>query len=159
MDAHTRQAATTGLAREMRAFLVAADAFDESVSDALGLNRTDLRCFDLVEQHGCITAGALAVAAHLSTGAVTFVLDRLEQHGFVRRRRDEDDRRRVLVEVLPDARARALEMHQPLVRAMRAESGRFSVAELAIVAAFLSKARRAYEQASTPDGRPGRRRA
>ena len=67
----------------------------------LGLNPTDVRCVDLLDQHGTMTAGALAELAGLSTGAVTFLLDRLERAGFVRRVRDLEDRRRVLVELVP----------------------------------------------------------
>jgi DNA-binding MarR family transcriptional regulator len=38
---------------------------------------------------------------HLTTGAITSVLDRLEKAGWAKRIRDPDDRRRVLVEVAP----------------------------------------------------------
>ena len=38
----------------------------------------------------------------LTTGAVTRVIDRLEQAGYVRRVPDPADRRRVIVEVVPD---------------------------------------------------------
>ena len=89
------------LSRALRAFLSASDAFDEALGRVLGLNPTDVRCVDLLDQYGTMTAGALAGVAGLSTGAVTFLLDRLERAGFVRRVRDLDDRRRVLVELVP----------------------------------------------------------
>ena len=89
------------LGRALRVFLSASDAFDEVLGKVLGLNPTDVRCVDLLDQHGTLTAGALAELAGLSTGAVTFLLDRLERAGFVRRLRDVQDRRRVLVELDP----------------------------------------------------------
>jgi DNA-binding MarR family transcriptional regulator len=46
-----------------------------------------------------MSAGELAEAMHLSSGAITTLVDRLERAGFARRRRDDADRRRVLVEV------------------------------------------------------------
>ena len=54
-----------------------------------------------------MAAGRLAEAAHLSTGAVTAVLDRMEAHGIVTRVRDTEDRRRVMVEITPQAREQA----------------------------------------------------
>ncbi len=45
--------------------------------------------------------GELAVATGLTTGAITGVIDRLEQAGFARRGRDADDRRKVMVKFQP----------------------------------------------------------
>src|SRR5262245_37436021 len=77
------------------------DLFDEAVALYVGMNRTDMRCIDLIERAGRLTAGQLGAAAHLSSGATTAALDRLEAAGLVRRVRDDADRRRVLVEVTP----------------------------------------------------------
>ena len=44
-----------------------------------------------------ITAGALAKRAELSPGAMTALLDQLEESGTIRRRRSETDRRQVIV--------------------------------------------------------------
>ncbi len=90
------------------------DAFDDAASRVLGINRTDQRCMDIIDLNGQVTAGRLAAAAGLSTGAVTTVLDRLERVGFVRRVRDPDDRRRVLVELTDEARRRAGEIWGPI---------------------------------------------
>jgi DNA-binding MarR family transcriptional regulator len=49
--------------------------------------------------------GALARDLDLSSGAMTSRLDRLEQLGYVRRTRDEDDRRGVKVEMTEAGRA------------------------------------------------------
>ena len=74
-------------------------AFDNLAAERLGLNQTDLHCINIIENAGGIGAGELAKEAGLTTGAVTGVIDRLEQRGFVRRVRDPHDRRKVLVEV------------------------------------------------------------
>jgi DNA-binding MarR family transcriptional regulator len=141
-----RQSALAELRAELRRYQTALDAFDEAVSGRLGLNRTDLRCLDLLEQLGSITAGALAEASGLTSGAVTFVIDRLESAGFVHRRRDEQDRRRVVVDLDAEGRERAWALHAPLVRAARATSSRFSLAELRTIAHFLNTLRVLYEQ-------------
>ena len=88
------------LIAEVRASQVATDALDQAVAERFGLNRTDARALDVLDQHeGPITAGELAQAMHLTTGAITSVIDRLEKAGWAKRVRDPDDRRRVLVQV------------------------------------------------------------
>ena len=74
-------------------------AFDALAAERLGISPTDLRCLDIVQGRGGVTAGELATASGLSTGAVTAVVDRLERAGLARRVRDESDRRKVNVEV------------------------------------------------------------
>jgi DNA-binding MarR family transcriptional regulator len=75
---------------------------DEAAADYLGVNTTDGRALDVIDQAGGrVTAGELARELRLSTGAVTAILDRLEQAGYARRVHDPDDRRRVLIEHTP----------------------------------------------------------
>jgi DNA-binding MarR family transcriptional regulator len=62
-----------------------------------------MRCLDVIQREGPVPAGRLAEETGLTTGAITTVLDRLERGGFARRVRDPGDRRRVLVEVTPEA--------------------------------------------------------
>jgi DNA-binding MarR family transcriptional regulator len=94
------------LLTEVRRSQNATARFDQAVADAVGLNRTDMRCLDVLESEGPVPAGRLADATGLTTGAITTVLDRLEHAGYARRVRDQADRRRVLVELTPQARER-----------------------------------------------------
>jgi DNA-binding MarR family transcriptional regulator len=80
---------------------VLTDMLDEAAAAYLGINRTDARAVDVIDQHGRITAGDLARELRLSAGAVTTIVDRLERAGFARRVPDPGDRRRVLVETTP----------------------------------------------------------
>ena len=134
------------LAAAMRAYQIALDVFDDAVANKLGLNRTDFRCVDILDQEQPMTAGALAQATRLSSGAITFALDRLERAGFVRRFRDETDRRRVLVELVPAAQRQAARLHAPLVRDARATMAKYTAAELAVICDFLVAARELYEK-------------
>ena len=74
---------------------------DEAAGAYLGINLTDGRALDIIDRHGRITAGDLARELRLSSGAVTTLVDRLERAGLARRIPDDEDRRRVLVEVTP----------------------------------------------------------
>jgi DNA-binding MarR family transcriptional regulator len=130
----------------MRHYQLATDLFDEAVAAKLGLNRTDFRCLDILDQHAPMTAGALAEASRLTTGAVTFVIDRMEAAGFVRRRRDDADRRRVLVDLVPAARERALSFHLPMVMDARKALAGFTDDEVAVICRFLRTSAEVFER-------------
>jgi DNA-binding MarR family transcriptional regulator len=113
-------------------------AFDNRAAEALGVNRTDLHCLNIVENRGGVTAGALAVEAGLTTGAVTGVVDRLERAGYARRVPDPVDRRRVKVEVTDDFYASADEIWRPVAAEWHAElARRFSGDQLDLITEFL----------------------
>jgi len=92
---------------EVRASQNATDRYDQAVADTLGLNRTDMRCIDILDREGRLAAGQLAAQTGLTSGAVTTVIDRLEKAGHARRVRDTTDRRRIYVELTGDARQSA----------------------------------------------------
>ena len=79
------------------------DVHQDAVAEHLGIGRTDLRCLDILDREGPLTAGALAEASGLSTGAITALIDRLERAGYAVRIRDSADRRRVVVAMTPRA--------------------------------------------------------
>lgn len=120
------------------------DAFDQAVSERLGINRTDLRCLDwLLERAampGSITPTMAAEAIGLSPSTVTSVLDRLEQAGYVRRVRDTQNRRQVLLEPTARLLERVEEMFQPVVKDAAQQLGTFSAAELEIMIRFFASA-------------------
>jgi DNA-binding MarR family transcriptional regulator len=134
------------VAREVRAFQTAVDAVDEAVADHLEINRTDLRCLDLLGQHGAMTAGELAEASRLTTGAVTRLLDRLERAGYARRVRDPGDRRRVLVELTELANRRAAEVYGPIGEAGQTGLERYTADQLTLLRDFLRRGRARYEE-------------
>src|SRR5215831_8081633 len=89
-----RQAVLEGL----RSFSAASDLLDLAAAEHLGINRTDLRCLDYLGRYGPMPIGRLAELVGLTSGAFTIAVDRLERAGYVRRRADPSDRRRVLIE-------------------------------------------------------------
>ena len=81
--------------------------FGEAVAARLGINSTDLECLGMVLLNDGITAGEIAKASGLTTGAVTGVIDRLERAGLARREADPKDRRKTHVRPTPKARRTA----------------------------------------------------
>ncbi len=71
--------------------------FHQTVADRLGLHITDHKCIGYLLSNGPQTAGEIAKAMGLSTGAVTSLIDRLEKKGFAERRNDPNDRRKVRI--------------------------------------------------------------
>lgn len=129
------------LNRQVRAWQADQDIVDDEVSKFFRVNRTDLRCLDLIDQAGPMTAGRLADAARLTTGAVTSVIDRLEEKGYVRRVRDEADRRRVVVEITEQARARGQEVFGQMATDAQRMLERYTVAELKALVDFIRRGR------------------
>jgi DNA-binding MarR family transcriptional regulator len=100
------------------------------IAERMGLSGTDHKSFDLVIQSGGpLTAGRIAELTGLSTGAVTGVIDRLEKVGLVRRVRDPEDRRKVLVEVVPGAEERFAPLFRSAFDTLRETLAQFSPAE------------------------------
>lgn len=118
------------LGAAMRTYQRSVDAFDEAAAIYLGVNRTDLRCLDVLLEQGHATPGYLAGALGLTTGSVTAMLDRLEKLGYAERRHDRSDRRRI--EVRPTARSVALarKLWGPLVEEGGRALAHYSKAEL-----------------------------
>ncbi|WP_307805712.1 MarR family winged helix-turn-helix transcriptional regulator [Streptomyces chrestomyceticus] len=100
----------------MQEFQRSTDTLDQQVADRLGLNRTDLRCLDLLFGPAPMSPGELAGAAGLTTGGVTTAIDRLERSGYAARVRDTADRRRVIVTPTEKGRAVVAEIFTPLAR-------------------------------------------
>jgi DNA-binding MarR family transcriptional regulator len=115
-------------------------AFDQVTADRLGINRTDRNCLDVIQRHGGVTAGELAREAGLTTGAVTAVLDRLEDKGYVRRVRDTEDRRRVKVEVTPEFHEEAKRIYWPLMEEWAEIMRRPTVQQLEAMVEFMREA-------------------
>jgi DNA-binding MarR family transcriptional regulator len=146
----SRQWTRSELAQQLRSEIVgyfgAASQFDERVAQKFKLSRTDMRCLELLGRLGPMTAGQLADESGLSTGAVTFLLDRLEEAGMVTRRRDTRDRRRVWVELVPAAQRRLQRAQAPIVEEMREVAQRFKAEELAIVRDFMREAKEVFQR-------------
>lgn len=106
-----------------------------------GLHQTDLEALLHVmhaeSRADPLTAGGLSTALGISTGAATGVIDRLERAGHLRRRRDEHDRRKVVLHYDDAGRAVAAEFFGPLGRLSDEVTDTFGVDELRVVARFL----------------------
>ncbi|MET9057515.1 MarR family winged helix-turn-helix transcriptional regulator [Streptomyces antibioticus] len=138
-----RPAATPAEALSAMDDLIAASMVgQQEMAQRLGLNVTDLTCFAYVLQAGehLLTAGELATRVQVTTGAVTGILNRLERAGYVTRRPDPHDRRRVRVAAEPTAVARVHALYQPYYDRLNTLFADYTPAEIAVLTDWFTRA-------------------
>ncbi len=110
------------------------------VAAGSGLHATDvnaLRALDAAAD-AALTVSALGRRLQLTSGATTALVDRLERHGLVERRRDQADRRLVRVHLTAEARKLGAELLAPVARRIEGAVGGLAPDELAVVERFLT---------------------
>ena len=108
-----RASAIAELMRAGRETTRLSTVFRNAIAERLGLTVSDLECLDYLADVGSATAGQVAERTNLTTGAVTSMLRRLQQAGYVTAERDPADRRRVIVTLRPE---RIAELERPYER-------------------------------------------
>jgi DNA-binding MarR family transcriptional regulator len=113
--------------------------FGQTVANAVGVSGSDLECLDFLNIEGRVTAGRLAELTGLTTGAITGLVDRMEKAGLVRRERDEEDRRKVYIAIVPEAMGKIAQYYVPLQKAVTKNWEGYTDAELRLVVRFLTQ--------------------
>jgi DNA-binding MarR family transcriptional regulator len=99
----------------LRRIMRAVDIRSRQLSRASGLTGPQLILLRTLEAHsGSMPIGNLAKEIQLSQATTTDIVDRLERRGYVSRARSVDDRRRVLVTLLPEGARLAGQSPTPL---------------------------------------------
>jgi DNA-binding MarR family transcriptional regulator len=131
------------LALLLRRLTVELDAVGQRFAELHGLGRTDVRAMvaimDAARRGEALTAGALGRAVDLSSASVTALVDRLERAGHVRRVRDPQDRRRVVLEMSESAMAAGGQFFGGLQRDLVAAMEGYADEELTAVRRFLTE--------------------
>ncbi len=102
VPAHVRAEQVARLVTEMQRSGDISTFFIHAVATKAGINPTDLKVLSILSRQGPLSAGRIAELTGLTTGAITFMLDRLEKVGYARRVRHPSDRRVVLIELIPE---------------------------------------------------------
>ncbi|MFD3518936.1 MarR family winged helix-turn-helix transcriptional regulator [Streptomyces sp. NPDC058653] len=143
MEGKARPPATPAEARAAMDGLIATSLVAQhAIAQRLGLNVTDLTCMGHVlgAASAPLTAGELAQRANVTTGAVTGVVNRLESAGFVERRADPADRRRVRIVARDTANRRLYEVYEPFYARLADLFADYSPDEIAVLGDWLTRA-------------------
>lgn len=143
--ADERSELVTAVGAALAELQAAYDDRDRALAEALGVNRTDLRCLDLIVRHGPMTASELGTRLHLTRGSMTVLVDRLERAGYAERHDDPHHGRRKLILPTPALLAAIA----PLVDAARERGHRrldgYTAEQLRLIHGFLTETCQAQE--------------
>lgn len=121
---------------------MASVALNTAVAQAMGLHPSEGLCLWHVTDSAYgepLTAGKLAEATGLTTGAITGIIDRLEAAGLVRRERDRADRRKVFIRPVPEQVTSMMELFEPLELAFDELVQRYQPAQLTAILDYLRR--------------------
>lgn len=95
------------------------DALISAIVRRSGLSHAALNALAVIEAGGGpMPVGQVTAQMHITTATTTTVLDTLERKGYVRRIPDATDRRKVLVDITPEAEALLDELLPAVQRAL-----------------------------------------
>lgn len=138
-----------------REFSNAAVMFHTAAAQRMGLNASEAKVLDLLQREGPASPGDLARRTGLAPASMTGLLHRLEGKGFVHRRADPHDGRRLLVRIdVATVGRRAGTTYADLATRLEAVYEAFDDDELIVVLAWVEKvtaAQRAATVAVTAD--------
>lgn len=92
-----REEATQRLALLSETDALGTALFQQAAAATYGLGITEMRALSILLREGPQNAGALIVKLHVTSGAVTGIVDRLIARGLARRAPNSEDRRKVVI--------------------------------------------------------------
>jgi len=122
-----------------RAVGTASVIFHEAVAARLGLGASEHKALDLLRVHGPMTAGELTERTGLTSGAITGIVDRLEEAGLAERVRSTEDRRKVIVRPILARDSELNRIFGSLRRAQEALFERYTDEELDLLVDFMRR--------------------
>lgn len=110
-----------------------------------GLGATEFAVLEALYHKGPLLVGEVGSRILLTSGSTTYVVDKLEQRGLVRRRPCESDRRALYVELTGEGKALIARIFPEHARAVEAAVAGLSLAEQRTVTRLLKRLGRAAQ--------------
>lgn len=145
MSRHSPEDLLAEASRATQAYQSAVDDLDAAVAERLGINRTDLRCLEILSTGLAVAPSLLGRRLGLTSGSVTAMLNRLERLGYVDRSPDPTDRRKVAVRMTPDAARKVWEIYGPIAEEGSRSLAHYTAPQLRIVIDYLRRCERLYQ--------------
>lgn len=121
-----------------RRLSIVAVSVTATMSHAVGINPPELVALAHLDRDGSVGPSELARRLQLTTGAVTALVDRLEESGHLERAAHPTDRRRVLLRRTAKAEREVAEEVSPMVREILELAESLSADERQVVGEFLN---------------------
>ncbi|HSW81767.1 MAG TPA: MarR family transcriptional regulator [Candidatus Saccharimonas sp.] len=112
--------------------------YHQTIADCLGLNTTDHKCL-LFLFEGRKTMGQLSTLTGLTLGAQTAAVERLERTSYVRRVHDQQDRRRVYVEIISTNVKKMAKLFTSLGKSIAKLEATYSPSELQLIHNYMQQ--------------------
>jgi len=110
---------------------------NQLVGEQVDLQPVDLGVLDLVSRHGPISPSRLVEMLGIHPATLTGVLDRLSDGGWVERRADPEDRRRITVVALRQRGGELARLYRPMSTSIAEICSTFTPAQLETIRGFL----------------------
>lgn len=138
MSTPDRHALQARLSNAVTQWQDATQRFDDAVGRRLDLNPAERRCLAMLVA-GPQPPSVLAAGVGLTRSAMTALVDRLVERGFVTRRPCERDRRLVLIHATERARDEVMALYRPMAEGGAALLAQRSLSELETILAFIEE--------------------
>lgn len=109
----------------------------QALADRLGLNLTDFKCLGILHRQSGVTPKQLSEMTGLSGAAITTAIDRLEEAGFAKRKRDAGDRRSLTLEATANGERKVRALYSSLGRRIAELNAGYTMEELRSVYRYL----------------------
>ncbi|MGO4144414.1 MarR family transcriptional regulator [Paenarthrobacter sp. YAF11_1] len=139
-DLDARKALLEAVYASGRELSTAAVMFHTKLSELRGLSATEGKAIDILLRLGPMTAGEFGQHSGLAPASVTGLMQRLESKGIARRVRHDEDKRKVLIELVGDQVTAATPYFVDFMNGLTALLEGYSDEELRIIADYSAKA-------------------
>ena len=112
---------------------------NEVVGEHLDLQAGDLDVLDMVARYGPLSPRDLTATLGIHPATLTGVLDRLERGGWVKRRPDPSDRRKVQIEAQHKRAGELLRLYSPMNRSLGKLCASYTHDQLEVIRDFVSR--------------------
>ncbi len=131
-----------------RAFVAAVSLNTQAGCERLGLHLVDVQAINLLAALGPVPVGRLSEHLGTPTTTTTRVVDRLERAGYLRRRSDPEDRRKVIAELVPERVREVEEVFAPSRQHLAALREHYTDQDLALLLDMFTRTTQAFRSAT-----------
>ncbi|PRB42324.1 MarR family transcriptional regulator [Arthrobacter sp. MYb23] len=139
-----------------RELSTAAVMFHTKLSELRGLSATEGKAIDILLRFGPMTAGEFGQHSGLAPASVTGLMQRLESKGIARRIKHDEDKRKVLIELIGDQVTAATPYFVDFMSGLTSLLEGYSDDDLRVIADYSAKAAEIQKNAAARLGNEAR---